>query len=207
MRDLQVMGKTVQEAVDKALLELNAKIEDVDVYVLEEPSKGFLGIIGAKPAKVRVVLKDTPSDIVKKFLEDILKTMDINCQISIKQDQDILKVDLKGNQAAVLIGRRGETLDSLQLLSNLALNKHKYDNMKVILDIENYRQKREQSLTRYAQKMAKQAVKLKKDIKLEPMNPYERRVVHSALQNDRFVTTTSEGEEPNRRVVISLKRS
>ncbi|OPJ55452.1 RNA-binding cell elongation regulator Jag/EloR [Alkalithermobacter paradoxus] len=206
MRDLQVTGKTIEEAVDKALSELNAKKEDVDIQILEEPTKGFLGIIGGKLAKVRVILKDTPKDIANKFLTEILESMSIEGKINITQEEDILKIDLNGEDTGILIGRRGETLDSLQLLTNLAVNKSSEKHIKVLLDIENYRQRREESLIRYANKMARQAVKTRKDIKLEPMNPYERRIVHSALQNDRFIRTISEGEEPNRRVVISVKR-
>jgi len=205
MRFLEVTGKTIEEALDKALRELNVTKEDVDIDVIEHPSRGFLGFIGTKPAKIKVTLKDTPKDLAQKFIQDILDCMDIDSEIKISQKNNDISINLTGEDATSLIGKRGYTLDSLQFLTGLVVNKKSTTKMRVLIDIQNYREKREKSLIRYSRKLAKQCAKTRKTIKLESMNPYERRIVHSALQNDRYVNTYSEGIDPNRKVVISVK--
>lgn len=205
MKFLEVTGKTIEDALNNALKELNAKEDDVDIVVLEEPSRGFLGIIGNKLAKIRVTLKDSSEDVARNFIQEILDSMDIKGEIDIVKENNDLKINLKGNDIGALIGRRGDTLDSLQLLVGLVVNKNAKTHMRVLVDIENYRERRAQSLIRYANKLARDVVKYKKPIKLESMNPYERRIIHSALQNDSYVNTYSEGSEPNRKVVITLK--
>ena len=137
----------------------------------------------------------------------MLKNANVNAKVNITQENNLIKVDIEGKEAACLIGRRGETLDSIQFLTGLALNKiNKDSHMRVLVDIENYRSKREESLIRYANKMAREVAKTKKTKKLDYMNPYERRIVHSALQEDKYVTTYSEGTDPYRRLVIEYKR-
>ena len=205
MKSLEIRSKTKDEAISKALTELNVKLEDLQVEVLENPSKGFLGFLGAKDGlyKFTVIEKETELDIAKAFVENILKNSNIKGDLSVTQQGNVINVDIKGEEAAVLIGRRGETLDSIQLLTGLALNKiNKNSSMRVVVDIENYRSKREESLIRYAQKVAREVIKTKKTKKLEYMNPYERRIIHSALQNNKSVSTYSEGTDPYRRLVI-----
>lgn len=205
MKSLEIRSKTKDEAISKALTELNVKLEDLQIEVLENPSKGFLGFLGAKDGlyKFTVIKKETELDIAKAFVENILKNSNIKADLSVTQQGNVINVDIKGEEAAVLIGRRGETLDSIQLLTGLALNKiNKNSSMRVVVDIENYRSKREESLIRYAQKVAREVMKTKKTKKLEYMNPYERRIIHSALQNNKSVSTYSEGTDPYRRLVV-----
>ena len=205
MKSLEIRSKTKDEAINKALEQLNVKSEDLKIEVLENPSKGFLGFLGAKDGlyKFTVIKKETELDIAKAFVENILKNSNIKGDLSVTQQGNVINVDIKGEEAAVLIGRRGETLDSIQLLTGLALNKiNKNSNMRVLVDIENYRSKREESLIRYAHKVAREVAKTKKTKKLDYMNPYERRIIHSALQNNKTVSTYSEGTDPYRRLVI-----
>ncbi len=201
-------AKTVEEALKAALLELNAKESEVEVEVIEEPSKGLFGLIGAKEAKIKVTLKYNPIEIADNFLMKIFTTMGIEAKNDIKLEENILKVDVKDispSDMGILIGKRGNTLDSIQYLLSLALNKQREDFLKVVVDSEGYREKREETLIRLAQKMAEKAKLGRRPVKLEPMNPYERRVIHSTLQSIDGVNTYSEGEEPYRRVVIISK--
>ena len=175
MKSLEIRSKTKDEAISKALTELNVKLEDLQIEVLENPSKGFLGFLGAKDGlyKFTVIEKETELDIAKAFVENILKNSNIKADLSVTQQGNVINVDIKGEEAAVLIGRRGETLDSIQLLTGLALNKiNKNSSMRVVVDIENYRSKREESLIRYAQKVAREVMKTKKTKKLEYMDPF-----------------------------------
>lgn len=207
---LEIRSKTQDEAVSKAMTELKVSLEDLNVQVLEQPKSGFLGFIGAKEGlyKFTVIEKELSElEIAQQFVEGILKNSKIEAVVNVTQDNNLIKVDIEGKDAACLIGRRGETLDSIQFLTGLALNKiNKDSHMRVLVDIENYRSKREESLIRYANKVAREVAKTKKTKKLDYMNPYERRIVHSALQNDKYVTTYSEGTDPYRRLVIEYKR-
>lgn len=207
---LEIRSKTQDEAVSKAITELKVSLEDLNVQVLEQPKSGFLGFIGAKEGlyKFTVIEKELSElEIAQQFVEGILKNSKIEAVVKVTQDNNLIKVDIEGKDAACLIGRRGETLDSIQFLTGLALNKiNKDSHMRVLVDIENYRSKREESLIRYANKVAREVAKTKKTKKLDYMNPYERRIVHSALQNDKYVTTYSEGTDPYRRLVIEYKR-
>jgi len=200
-------GRTIQEAVQLAIEELNTDLDQVKIDILEEPAKGLLGFIIGKPAKVKVTLKATPADVVREFLQDLIDIMGIESRVTVREEQDnLLRAEFKGPNMGVLIGRRGQTLDSIQYIAGLVLNK-KYPNRyyRVIVDTEDYRKKREETLVQLAKNIAYKAVRLGKDIALEPMNPYERRIIHSALQGDARVTTHSEGEEPYRKVIISVK--
>lgn len=206
-RILEIKSKNKEEALKKALEELNVNESDLEIEVLEQPIKGFLGFIGSKEGTYKFIVKETEIDIAKNFVENILKNSNVEAIVKVKQDNNLIKVNIEGNDAACLIGRRGETLDAIQFLTGLALNKiNKESNFRVLVDIENYRSKREDSLVRYANKMAREVAKTKKTKKLDYMNPYERRIVHSALQNDKYVTTYSEGTDPYRRLVIEYKR-
>ena len=207
MNTIEITGKTVEEALKSALEQLNTTEDKVEVTVIEEGSKGFFNLIGAKPAKISVKMKRDKILEAKKFLRDILDNMNIEAEINIEESKDLVNINLTGPKMGAIIGYRGETLDSLQYLTSLVVNKAKEDKYKrVVLDTENYRQKREETLKRLANKIAYKVRKSGNILKLEPMNPYERRVIHSELQNNDFVRTFSEGEEPYRRVVVELKK-
>lgn len=206
MKSLESTGKTVEEAIALGLKELDKTRDQVDVKVLELPSKGFLGIIGSKLAKVKLTVIDRPEDNARAFLEDLFRAMDLEVNMTIEQKNDTLLVNMEGPNMGVVIGRRGQTLDSVQYLLSLVVNKSSDKYIKVFVDTENYRQKREDTLIRLASKMASKARKIGKTIALEPMNPYERRIIHASLQNNPYIQTYSEGEEPFRKVVIALKR-
>jgi spoIIIJ-associated protein len=198
-------AKTVQDAVDLALTELNAQEKDVEVEVIEEGIKGIFGLIGSKQARVKVTLKRSDGDKAKNFLLDVFAKMNVEADILVEEDDDSIMIKIQGDDIGILIGRRGETLDSLQYLTSLVINKGREEYKRVVVDIENYRQKREETLIKLANRLADRVEKFKKNITLEPMNPYERRVIHSTLQNHKYVETYSVGEEPNRKVVIALK--
>ena len=206
MKFIEITGKNIDDAVENGLKELKLKADKVEVEVLEHGSKGIFGI-GAKPAKVKITVKHDYSTVAKVFLSDILNKMDIKCEIIIKEEEDMIRINLVGPDMGILIGYRGETLDALQYLLSLVVNKDNKDNdyKKVILDTENYRKKREETLIRLANKLAYKVNKYNKSITLEPMNPYERRIIHAALQSHPHVTTHSQGDEPYRKVVIELK--
>ena len=208
MKFVETTGKTKDEAIQKAVDQLECLAEDLEIEVLEEGSKGFLGFLGSKDFRIKAVLieKNTVENRIESFLKQIFEVMDIEATINTVLNGDIAKVNVLGDSAGQLIGRRGESLDALQMLLSLAVNKTPEEYVKIMLDIVEYRSKREESLIRYANKMARTAAKQRKNIKLEPMTPYERRIVHSALQSDNYVTTYSEGEDPYRKVIIAVKR-
>ena len=208
MKFVEIIGKTKEEAIQKAVDQLGTPVEDLEIEVLEEGSKGLFGFLGSKDFKIKgtVIVKDTVETRILSFLNGLFEVMNIEADIKIDMNSDSAKVSVIGDSAGQLIGRRGESLDALQMILSLAVNKTPGEYVKIMLDIEDYRSKREESLVRYANKMARTAAKQRKNIKLEPMNPYERRIVHSALQSDTYVTTYSEGEEPYRKVVIAVKR-
>lgn len=208
MKSVVKTAKTVEEAVSLALLELNADKEDVTIEVLEEPSKGLFGFIGAKEAKVKVTITNDPVTLAENFLNDLFEKMNIVATAVVeKKDTDLLVniENISNTDMGILIGKRGNTLDSLQYVLSLVVNKNREKYLRVLVDIKNYRSKREETLVKLAHKMASKARASRRAVKLEPMNPYERRIIHSALQNNSSVRTYSEGEEPYRRVVIEFK--
>lgn len=208
MKSIEVEGRTVEEALDKALNELCLTKDNVTVEVLEHGSKGLFNVIGVKRAKIKVTSKYDYIEEARKFISTILNSMGLSAEINIVEENDTLKINLSGKNMGLIIGYRGETLDSIQYLVSLVVNKHyELPHKKVILDTENYRSKREETLKGVALKSASRVKKSGKAYKLEPMNPYERRIIHSALQNNSDVKTYSEGEEPFRRVVIELNRN
>ena len=207
MKVIEMTGKTVDEALKHALDELKLTKDKVDVEIIDEGSKGLFNLIGAKPAKIKVTTKPDALDEAKTFLFNVLNSMNIEANIDIKEENDIIRINLSGAKMGLVIGYRGETLDSLQYLVSLVVNKnHENPYKRVVLDAENYRHKREETLIRVAQKTAYKVKKSGRPYKLEPMNPYERRVIHSALQEYTDINTYSEGDEPFRRIVISLKK-
>jgi len=207
-KKIEITSKTKEEAIQAALLELGVEEKDIEVNVIQNPSKGFLGFLGAKDGIYEVkVIKKEEIEIAKEFIESILLKSKINAKVNATQKENLIKISIEGKEATCLIGRRGETLDAVQFLTGLALNKiNKDSRMRVLVDIENYRNKREESLVRYARKVAREVAKTRRTKKLDYMNPYERRIVHSALQNDKYVITYSEGTDPYRRLVIEYKR-
>ena len=205
---IQVSAKTVDDALTEACVQLGTTSDKLEYEVIEKGSTGFLGI-GSRNAVIKVRKVCSVEDIVKDFLDQVFKAMDMEVEILIKKDEDnhFLDVELKGADMGILIGKRGQTLDSLQYLTNLAVNKHSDHYYKVKIDTEDYRNRRRETLENLAKNIAYKVKRTKRAVSLEPMNPFERRVIHSALQNDRYVTTHSEGEEPFRHVVVTLKNN
>jgi len=208
MKWVEKTGKTVEEAVNLALSELKVPRDRVRVVVLEENSKGLLKFFGGKQAKVRVEVLDDEINLLRNFLNDVIRAMDVKIDFDISNKEGFVNVNFNGPNVGLLIGRRGETLNALQFLANLVVNKNRSDSkntVKVILDAEQYRRKREETLRRLANSMAQKVLRTGKNVKLEPMTSYERMIIHTTLQNHPQVYTYSEGEEPNRRVIIALK--
>jgi spoIIIJ-associated protein len=208
MEWLEITAKTVDEALTEALIKLQTTSDRVEYEVIEKESSGFLGLFN-KPAKIRVKLKDSVESIAKDFLSKVFKAMGIDAKLEVVYDEAASTIDINivGEDMGVLIGKRGQTLDSLQYLVSLVLNKESENYLKVKLDTENYRQRRKETLENLGKNIAYKVKRTRKPVSLEPMNPYERRIIHSVLQNDKFVETHSEGEEPYRKVVITLKKS
>ena len=201
MKFVEKSGKSVEEALRLALIDLEVSRDQVEIEILEEGSKGFLGI-GAKETRIRVTKKNDVIETARNFLSNILNQMSISAKLEIEQNDEVLSINMIGEDMAILIGKRGQTLDSLQYLVSLVVNKEREDYLRVVLDTENYRAKRKETLEALAEKLASKVKKSRKNVILEPMNPYERRIIHSALQNNPSVSTKSEGEEPYRKVII-----
>ena len=204
---IEVSAKTYDEAVTDALVQLGVTSDQVEIEVIDKGSSGFLGI-GAKPVKIKVSKKMTVESYMNQLLTDIFSAMDmkVDILIQVNEENHSIEIDLKGDEMGILIGKRGQTLDSLQLLLNNAVHKNFDTYYKVKLDTENYRERRKETLETLARNISYKVKRTKRPVSLEPMNPYERRIIHSALQNDRYVTTYSEGDEPFRHVVIVLKK-
>jgi spoIIIJ-associated protein len=208
MKSVVKVSKTVEDAVNEALEEFGVGREDVGIEVLEEPSKGLFGIIGTKAAKVKVTVINDPVKIAEDFINKLLSEMNIKGDSVARKEGSVLYVDMlniSSSDMGIVIGRRGNTLDAIQYLLSLAVNRNRKDYTKVIVDVKGYRKRREKTLERLAFKMANKAKYSNRPVRLEPMNPYERRIIHFALQGVREVTTYSEGEEPYRRVVIEAR--
>lgn len=205
MKKVQVTGKTVEEAVAAALEQLQTSKEQVDVKILEDSKKGFFGL-GGKPAVVEVTVKADPVKTAIEYLQDVTSKMGVPVTISQRQENDHLVLDLTGEKIAILIGKRGQTLNALQLLTNMVANSDpEAKHVKIVLDAENYRTRRQESLERLAEHSAQKVFITKKSFALEPMPANERKVIHLALKENRDVETTSEGVEPFRKVVIRPK--
>lgn len=205
---IEVSAKTVSDAITEACQKLGVTSDKLDYEVVEEGSSGFLGI-GAKAAVIKAsVKKSYVEEVARVFLNDVFQAMNMEVVIAIKynEEEKSMDIELSGNEMGVLIGKRGQTLDSLQYLVSLVVNKESEEYIHVKVDTENYRQRRKETLENLAKNIAYKVKRTKRSVSLEPMNPYERRIIHSALQNDKYVTTHSEGEEPFRRVVVTLKR-
>ena len=204
---IEFSAKTVEDALTEASISLGIPSNELEYEVIEKGSNGFLGI-GSKNAVIKVRKKFSVEENVKEFLNSVFKAMNMEVEIIVKVDEvdKLIDIELKGDDMGILIGKRGQTLDSLQYLTNLAVNKHSENYYKVKVDTEDYRKRRKETLENLAKNISYKVKRTKRAVELEPMNPFERRVIHSALQNDKFVTTHSEGEEPYRHVVVTLKK-
>ena len=203
---VEFSAKTVDDAITEACQKLTVTSDKLEYEVIEEGSSGFLGI-GAKPAVIKARIKNSVADKAKEFLKEVFDAMNMVVVIDVKYDEENRNIDieLSGDEMGVLIGKRGQTLDSLQYLVSLVVNKDEDEYIRVKVDTEDYRKRRKETLENLAKNIAYKVKRTKRPVSLEPMNPYERRIIHSALQNDKYVTTHSEGEEPFRRVVVTLK--
>lgn len=203
MEEIRKSAKTVDDAIAAALAELGAAREEVDITVIDEGSKGFLGMFGSKDAVVLVKKNFNPEKEAETFLKEVFLSMGLIVKIKTEQKDKHLYIDLTGDDMGILIGKRGQTLDALQYLVNLVVNKKSPYYISVMLDTENYRQRRKETLESLAFNLAKKVKHTKRNVVLEPMNPYERRIIHSAVAKVEGVNSKSVGEEPYRKVVIS----
>ncbi len=207
MEFMEFNGKTVDDAVVEACSKLLISRDKLEYEVVDEGNSGFLGL-GSKPAVIKARQKLDIDDTAKAFLDEVFKAMGIDATVNIKYDEfdKTMNIDLTGEDMGILIGKRGQTLDSLQYLTNLVVNKNVEEKIHVKVDTEDYRKRRRQTLENLAKNMSSKVKRTRRSVTLEPMNPYERRILHSALQTDKYVTPHSEGEEPYRKVVITLKK-
>ncbi len=207
MEYIEVSSKTLSDAITEACQKLSVTSDKLEYEVIDEGSSGFLGI-GSKPAVIKARVKSSVEDTAKDFLNEVFNAMNLTVIVDVKFDEvnNNMDIDLNGDDMGVLIGKRGQTLDSLQYLVSLVVNKDVENYIRVKVDTENYRQRRKETLENLAKNIAYKVKRTKRPVSLEPMNPYERRIIHSALQNDKYVTTHSEGDEPFRHVVVVLKR-
>ena len=208
MEFIEVSAKSVDDAITQASIQLGTTSDQLEYEVIDKGSSGFLGI-GSKNAVIKARKKYSVEGTVRDFLNSVFAAMQMQVELLINIDEveHTIDIELKGDDMGILIGKRGQTLDSLQYLTNLAVNKHSEDYYKVKVDTEDYRKRRKETLENLAKNIAYKVKRTKRSVSLEPMNPFERRIIHSALQNDRYVTTHSEGDEPFRHVVVSLKKS
>lgn len=212
MEYIEVSAKTLSDAITEACQKLEVTSHELEYEVIDEGSNGFLGI-GSKPAVIKARVKEEEKkvsieDTAKNFLKDVFNAMNLAVVVNTKYDEEEknLNIDLAGEDMGMLIGKRGQTLDSLQYLVSLVVNKESESYIRVKLDTENYRERRKETLETLAKNIAYKVKRTRRPVSLEPMNPYERRIIHSALQNDKYVFTKSEGEDPFRHVVIALKK-
>ena len=207
MEFIEISAKNVDDAITQATVQLGITSDQLEYEVLDKGSTGFLGI-GSKNAVIKARKKFSIDENVVEFLSSIFDAMKMEVEIlvAVNEEEHIIEVELKGDDMGILIGKRGQTLDSLQYLTNLAINKHSDEYYKVKIDTEDYRKRRKETLENLAKNIAYKVKRTKRPVSLEPMNHFERRIIHSALQNDRYVTTHSEGDEPYRHVVVTLKK-
>jgi spoIIIJ-associated protein len=202
---IEKTGKTPEEAISAALKVLDASEEDVTIEVLDPGAKGGLFGIGGRPAMVAVTRKYDPVQAAKEFLREVTLAMGLSVKIETARKEKYLNINVVGENMGILIGKRGATLDALQYLTNLVVNRGGIPEFSVILDTENYRRRRRETLESLAQNLARKVRAIRKPVNLEPMSRYERHIIHTVLQNDRYIRTYSEGNEPYRHVVITTK--
>ena len=207
MEFLEFTGKTVDDALTEAAIKLETTSDKIDYEVIEKGSSGILGF-GSKLAKIKARKKNNIEDIAVEFLNKVFNAMNlaVNIDVTVNMEDKMVDIELSGDEMGVLIGKRGQTIDSLQYLVSLVINKESEDYLRVKVDTENYRARRKTTLEELAKNIAYKVKRTKRAVSLEPMIPYERRIIHSALQNDKYVTTKSEGEEPYRHIIVVLKK-
>ncbi|MEW9031960.1 MAG: RNA-binding cell elongation regulator Jag/EloR [Planifilum fimeticola] len=209
MNKVIVSAKTVEEAVEEALGRLDATRGQVRISVLEEPRRGWFGLFGARPAKVEVERIAPPVNPVEqglRFLKEVLSTMGLSVEVEVREEPEAVTFDLRGDQLGLIIGRRGQTLDALQYLVNIVANRGAETRHRFILDAGGFRERRRKTLQDLADRLARQVLRTGKEVKLEPMSPADRKVIHTRIQTVEGLTTYSEGEEPDRRVIIAPKK-
>ncbi|MCL2499599.1 MAG: protein jag [Defluviitaleaceae bacterium] len=200
---IEKTGKTPEEAIAAALMVLDATKDDVTIEILDPGAKGGLFGIGGRPAMVAVTRNYDPVQSAKEFLREVTLAMGLSVTIETTRKEKYLNINVVGENMGILIGKRGATLDALQYLTNLVVNRGGVPEFSVILDTENYRKRRRETLESLAQNLARKVKAIRKPVSLEPMSRYERHIIHTVLQNDRFIRTYSEGNEPFRHVVIT----
>jgi spoIIIJ-associated protein len=205
MKKIVVSGKSVEEAVKLGLTELNTTEDRVKISVLQQGSKGLFGLIGTKEAKIELELIPDALEQTILFLNDIFLAMNLVVTVDKQVTEEGITFNLIGTDLGILIGRRGQTLDSLQYLVNIVANRFSKTHLRIILDAENFRERRKKTLEELATRLAGRVIRFKKEVVLEPMSPQERKIIHFQLQDHAIVKTFSKGEEPNRRVVIALR--
>lgn len=209
-KEIEVSAKTIEAAIEKGAASIGVDVSLVKSEVITEPKKGFLGI-GEIPARVKVIYEPSPKAIALSFVKTLIENMGIDASVTLVENENGVTINVNGGNCSSLIGHHGETLDQLQYLVSLAANKdkdeeHVNDYTKITVDVEDYRAKREATLRSLARRMASKVLKYKKNVALEPMSAYERRIIHSEIQNIEGVTTNSVGQENNRRVIIIYER-
>lgn len=204
MKQVTATGQTVEEAVAQALAQLNTTKDRTEISIIDEGKKGIFGFIGTRPAIVKVAMKfEDPLDEAKKFLKQVCEKMGARVEIEVKRDGRYASFLLTGERIALLIGKRGQTLNALQYLTQLVVNRFSNQHLTVILDAEDYRKRRNQTLIQLAHRLAQKALKTGKEVTLEPMPSYERKIIHTALADNNQIKTFSSGAEPQRYIVIS----
>ena len=206
MKKLLASGKTIEDAVRSGLAQLGVKEDRVNVKVLEQPSKGLFGLIGAKEAKVELELLPDGVEEAIAFLREVSGAMELTVSVERVDENDAVRINITGSDLGILIGRRGQTLDSLQYLTNIVANRHSDRYLRIVLDAEQFRERRRQTLEALSERMAMKVVRTRKEVVLEPMTSQERKIIHARLQSNPNVKTYSQGDEPNRRIVIALKQ-
>jgi len=208
MEMIEKTGKTVEDALEAALAELGVDRDQVEYKVVEAPSKPLFGLLGGREAKVEVTLKKVnPVDTARAFLEKVTRAMGLNVSMNVAESEDCVTINLRGEDLGLLIGKHGQTLDALQYLMNLvAQQRDGRDRVRIVLDIEDYRKRRAETLEQLALRLADRAKRSGDRVVLEPMTPHERKIIHTSLQSDSRIETYSEGQEPFRRVVIAVRK-
>ncbi|RSK29193.1 protein jag [Bacillus sp. HMF5848] len=206
MKQITATGTTVEEAVSQALVELQTSEDRIEIEVIDEGKKGLFGLFGTKPAIVKATLKPDPVDEAIAFLKKVTKQMDVDITVEVKRDGKNVELQLSGDKIAILIGKRGQTLNALQYLAQLVANRYANQYINIMIDAENYRQKRKDTLEQLAGRLAEKAMRTGREVTLEPMPSYERKIIHAALSEYEKVQTASKGTDPNRHIVIVPRR-
>jgi spoIIIJ-associated protein len=234
MDEIVQEGRTREEALQASLQKLGVEEKDVEVETLESPREGLFGLFGSRPVKLRVKIKagagaasdvpegntvryaqtpqaaflkgdENPEDLVRNFIEKIFQHLEVKCDIDVHEGENSIYVDITGEDAGVVIGKFGQTLDAVQFITNVVISKRYCNKKKIIIDVGDYRERRESSIQKLARSVARKVMKTRKEEALAPMPPQDRRIVHLALASFEHIATTSEGAGQNRKVIISYK--